>query len=786
MSDKTKTIYNSGNPQSKADSVFYNKSKKDFSKIDTVNFAWGAYDKFAKKDLAKNGYDWDRMKAEMDKDPELQEQYINSLASISKGKPNEYTKRFITDINNNLGPTIKSGDGTAFYKDPNSVGGAILKGEWNKPVRPADRDDAWKRQHEAVDEINANKYISYDTKLAAGGSLTEYNGPSHAQGGIQLGGNVEVEGEETATTGSNKYVFPDKGFKTPNGKTIYVPGTKKTFAQQSKTYNNNLKLRPWDKVTKEFVDSKLAGLQQVHEEIKNRLDENAIQRFEKKNPGVLEKVADQLAQEKVQQIAQSQGQGQPQQTQPQGQVAGFGGNIYKWKNNYDRPAMTYAMGGRNEDGTIKMTGNSLMDRMIEKLNPQIKLGTDSANLRNRIDNLSPNLISDDNNYNVNATQLNTPENLSAEQYSAQGYNASTYNPTNMDSSLLKNAPGYVGNTDKVNAYNPISARQFVKSDNSEAIKGLEDSRSRTVKMAMQSDTGNPMTNALVADAMASKNKAGVMQDFSNQQANAKNAYNQYATSVDQANAQGKSQEAYFNSGVQSQNLQRQQGFNDSRLNTALDINRTNTGYANQAGQFNANSQNQANQFNVGAQNQANQYNANMRQNNAQYNSNMQYNTNAANAGYQNQANMYNAQNRLGVDQFNIGQKDAITNAQLGYLQGDINSQRQQIQNDQDREAQKKQNNWQNGLGLLGLGLKAAPLLGLSDKRTKNNIEKVDNIKGINIYNFNYKKQYGNPNIKHTGVIAQEVEKKIPNSVYENKKTGIKAVDYNAVNKYLDK
>jgi len=602
-------------------------------------------------------------------------------------------------------------------------------------------------------------------KHGDGGDLTEYNGPSHVNGGITLGGNepfAEVEGNETATTGQDKYVFPDKGFKTPGGKTIYVPGTKRTFAQQSKVYNNQLKLRSWDHITKDYVDSKLNELQQTHQEIKDTLDQNALARFEKKNPGLVEKVADQLAQQKLQQVAQSQQQNQQnsqqdpnqsQQVQSQDQVAGYGGNIYKWKNNYNRPTGTYAHGGNLPEYSlgsffhkigsgIKNIGSGITDvvgnipvvgNILEGVGNSLGLGS-NVDLKNQINSTQAEQLANNGQYNVNASSINAPNTINAEQanyngytaqgYNAKGYNASTYNPTQMDSSILKNAPGYVGNID----YKGVQAKQFVKSDNSQALQDLNDSRSRSVKLAMQSDNGNPMVNAMMADAMASKNVAGATQDFQNQQSGAKNAYNQYATSVEQANAQNQMN-------VQAQNLNRQQSFNDSRLNTALDINKTNTGYANQAGQFNATSQNQANQFsaeaqnqagqfNVGAQNQANQYNAGMnyqaaannaqlRQSTNQFNTNMQYQTNAQNTAYQNQANMYNAQNKLGIDEYNIGEKDAVTAMKLGYANQSNNA-----------RIQANQANAQSMINAAGTIAKFAAMGGKLNKSNR--------------YNFNYK------------------------------------------------
>lgn len=81
-------------------------------------------------------------------------------------------------------------------------------------------------------------------------------------------------------------------------------------------------------------------------------------------------------------------------------------------------------------------------------------------------------------------------------------------------------------------------------------------------------------------------------------------------------------------------------------------------------------------------------------------------------------------------------------------------------------------NWQSGAGgLLGIG---ASLIGLSDRRTKTDIEKVGNAKGHKLYSYRYK--FEHPDAPKTvGVMAQEVEKKVPEAV--KKVDGIRFVDY---------
>ena len=67
---------------------------------------------------------------------------------------------------------------------------------------------------------------------------------------------------------------------------------------------------------------------------------------------------------------------------------------------------------------------------------------------------------------------------------------------------------------------------------------------------------------------------------------------------------------------------------------------------------------------------------------------------------------------------------------------------------------------------------------LSDKNIKENIEKVDEIDGYNIYKFNYKDGYELPQGTRAGVIAQEVKEINPDAVVDNlQNTGFMGVDY---------
>lgn len=81
------------------------------------------------------------------------------------------------------------------------------------------------------------------------------------------------------------------------------------------------------------------------------------------------------------------------------------------------------------------------------------------------------------------------------------------------------------------------------------------------------------------------------------------------------------------------------------------------------------------------------------------------------------------------------------------------------------EKAKQDNSANSGLyGMIGQGIGAAGAaapalinaLGVSDKRLKENIKKLETVDGINIYEFTYKKGLGLPEGRQVGVIAQEV------------------------------
>jgi len=79
-----------------------------------------------------------------------------------------------------------------------------------------------------------------------------------------------------------------------------------------------------------------------------------------------------------------------------------------------------------------------------------------------------------------------------------------------------------------------------------------------------------------------------------------------------------------------------------------------------------------------------------------------------------------------------------------------------------------------GSSFASLFAAAGPAAAASDINLKENIVKVGKEKGFNIYEFNYKGQSG----KYRGVMAQEIQKVMPEAVVE--KNGFLAVDYNKI------
>jgi hypothetical protein len=120
-----------------------------------------------------------------------------------------------------------------------------------------------------VKRINtANDYSGYaqqaQVTFANGGDLSMLEGPSHAEGGIQLTPEAEVEGGETK---KQDYIFSDR---------LIIPGKKTTFAQRSKQINKMyLGKRPNDPISKQAEERELSVLQDMQEIVRGEIMSNA-------------------------------------------------------------------------------------------------------------------------------------------------------------------------------------------------------------------------------------------------------------------------------------------------------------------------------------------------------------------------------------------------------------------------------------------------------------------------------------------------------------------------------
>jgi hypothetical protein len=82
-------------------------------------------------------------------------------------------------------------------------------------------------------------------------------------------------------------------------------------------------------------------------------------------------------------------------------------------------------------------------------------------------------------------------------------------------------------------------------------------------------------------------------------------------------------------------------------------------------------------------------------------------------------------------------------------------------------------------GLSGLGAAGVGGWAMSERKTKENVEKVGKLNnGLDLYKFKYKPEYGG-GLMQLGVMAGEVEKKIPSAVTEIA-PGIRAVNYSHI------
>ena len=103
----------------------------------------------------------------------------------------------------------------------------------------------------------------------SGANLATFNGPSHEEEGINFNGKAEIEKQETVDL-NKEFVYSDK---------LVVPGSKKTFADQSKKYKGS---DTDDDITKNTNKLMLARLEETQEGLKKEMFEKDMAKMQKK------------------------------------------------------------------------------------------------------------------------------------------------------------------------------------------------------------------------------------------------------------------------------------------------------------------------------------------------------------------------------------------------------------------------------------------------------------------------------------------------------------------------
>jgi hypothetical protein len=149
---------------------------------------------------------------------------------------------------------------------------SVAKGTYNMVTGKTKNRLQNLRNSERVDAFNntmeANKLSGYSqdaaVTFAMGGDFSEFQGPTHEEGGVTINPQAEVEGGETK---KGDYIFSDR---------LKVPGKKLTFAQVSKQIKKRYTdKRPNDVISKNAEDRELATLQDMQETVRGDIMSNA-------------------------------------------------------------------------------------------------------------------------------------------------------------------------------------------------------------------------------------------------------------------------------------------------------------------------------------------------------------------------------------------------------------------------------------------------------------------------------------------------------------------------------
>jgi len=219
------------------------------------------------------------------------------------GDKNKWDAREGWDQLSNNKDALAYQDPTTAYQDPRMGNQAVLD---------ADRR-AQEAQQAEQSGIFANGGFMYPFAMGgqlpqaeemmeqSGPNLNTFDLPTHEQGGGQIAPNAEIHKQETVDP-SAKYVFSDD---------LKIPGTKKTFAQESKKFKGSDKD---DDITKRTNKMMLDRLRNNQEEFKQLVYEKDKAKLEKKHGPKLQQEQQAMAEQMHQQMMQQQA---PQQGMPQ-------------------------------------------------------------------------------------------------------------------------------------------------------------------------------------------------------------------------------------------------------------------------------------------------------------------------------------------------------------------------------------------------------------------------------------------------------------------------------------
>lgn len=156
------------------------------------------------------------------------------------------------------------------------IGGVIGAGAGFLKQRKSDKSQ-WQSEEQAKlmenQQRNAEiEQMKQNTQYyAMGGNLTQYQGQTHENGGIDIGQN-EVEAGETrgpSETPMQDYIYSDR---------LKVPGKKYTFAKASKFIENKYSKRENDVLSNEQKERELLKLMNTQEEIRQKMISNTYKK----------------------------------------------------------------------------------------------------------------------------------------------------------------------------------------------------------------------------------------------------------------------------------------------------------------------------------------------------------------------------------------------------------------------------------------------------------------------------------------------------------------------------